>query len=527
MSLGHKYQQLCKHLTLAIILVIVIGIPCSNILMSVGGIALAAMFLISPKLPQRIEHVFKQPITLLAIGLFLWHVIGFGWSENLPEAFKDVRIKLPLLLFPIAIAGLYSLSRQQLLWVIRVYVATVFFNTLILYGVYLQLYGPVIENFRDISIFIPHIRFCLNLCLAIGLLWLFPGIIKKTHLSIPVKLICSIWGVYFLSILESGISMLIVSVILLTIVLKIIFRSKSRLKIWVYAISIIIVFISLVGFTGVFYNSIFKPIQSSIVELPIKTANGNAYVHLLDNQQIENGYFVNRYIADKEMSKAWLLKSPSSLDSLNQAGFPIRSNLIRYLTSKGFSKDSAGISNLTEQDVSYILTGATNYRFTTSNGFKLRLYKIMFEWHQYQISKNPSGHSVMMRLEFLKTSLFILKKHAVWGVGTGDLKMAFQQAYTETQSLLAEQWRHRAHNQFLSIWLALGLVGFILFTSLFLHPFISKSKFPHYAWLFYIIAVASFFVEDTIETQAGVTFVMFFFSLFFIEGVPNDNKLVS
>jgi hypothetical protein len=510
-----NYGKYCNWLTYFSLLVVVIGISCSHILMSVGGIALAALFLISPKLIKRCIHVLKQPYTLFALALFIWHVIGMAWSDDLSSAARDIRIKLPLLLFPIALAGMYKLSALQLVWLIRIYVLTVFTNTFVLYGIYLQWYGPVVENFREISVFISHIRFSLNICLAIGLLWLYPNLVNFTKFSIILKVFSTLWGFYFLSILESGTSIVICGLLMIIWIGRHIFKNRNKKQKWVAALAILGIIGSAVFFTAQSYNRIFVPVNNNKVSLPSNTLIGNNYYHSLTNKQVENGHFVYQYFSNKELETHWEKRTKIPITQLNASGFPIQANLMRYLTSKGLTKDSIGIAQLSNEDVNSILNGATNYSFTHVNGFSKRYYTILFELHQFKNGSTPNGHSLLMRFEFIKTAFYLLKENWLTGVGTGDLRNAFKQAYVKTKSVLSEEWQHRAHNQYLSTWLALGVIGLVLFLGMFLAPFYSKNKSPDYAWLFLIIALASFLSEDTLETQAGVTFVLFFMSFFF------------
>ncbi|MBK6836831.1 MAG: hypothetical protein IPG90_00005 [Bacteroidetes bacterium] len=41
---------------------------------------------------------------LLAI-LWLLHVLGLAWTQDLQEGLKDIRIKLPLLILPFVLSG--------------------------------------------------------------------------------------------------------------------------------------------------------------------------------------------------------------------------------------------------------------------------------------------------------------------------------------------------------------------------------------------------------------------------------------
>ena len=148
-------------------------------------------------------------------------------------------------------------------------------------------------------------------------------------------------------------------------------------------------------------------------------------------------------------------------------------------------------------------------------GFKARLSETAFEYNLYRRYNNPNGGSLSQRIEYTRASLFLIKKHPLFGVGTGDIPTAYQQAYDELNSPLEPQFRHKAHNQYLSITVGFGIIGLIIFLITILLPFCSAKRYRTYLYtVFLVIAMLSMLPEDTIETQAGVMWFAFFNSLF-------------
>jgi Ca2+/Na+ antiporter len=82
----------------------------------------------------------------------------------------------------------------------------------------------------------------------------------------------------------------------------------------------------------------------------------------------------------------------------------------------------------------------------------------------------------------------------------------------------------RAHNQFLSITVAFGLFGLLVFIYVLLSPFILK-KIPDILLYsgFIFIFLLSLLNEDTLETQVGVTFFALFNS-FLLLMFPSNKK---
>jgi putative Ca2+/H+ antiporter (TMEM165/GDT1 family) len=80
---------------------------------------------------------------------------------------------------------------------------------------------------------------------------------------------------------------------------------------------------------------------------------------------------------------------------------------------------------------------------------------------------------------------------------------------------LQQQYQHRAHNQWLTILLTFGILGMLLFMLVVFYPLFYKRKYLDYFYIVFFIAFAlSLLTEDTLETQAGVTFYALFNCLF-------------
>ena len=91
--------------------------------------------------------------------------------------------------------------------------------------------------------------------------------------------------------------------------------------------------------------------------------------------------------------------------------------------------------------------------------------------------------------------------------------MAFTDQYQQMNSRLSEEHQHRSHNQFLTIWVGLGIVGFVLFVLLLVWPFFELKSKDYFMIMVLLGLIISCLFQDFIETQAGVTIFGFFYSL--------------
>ena len=141
-------------------------------------------------------------------------------------------------------------------------------------------------------------------------------------------------------------------------------------------------------------------------------------------------------------------------------------------------------------------------------------YRILWQIDSNKRGDNPTGHSVIQRLEHYKAGINIFIKNFWFGVGTGDVKLAFDQYYEDVNSQLAPEVRHRAHNQFLTFLISFGIIGFLIAITTLVLPIIYEGGFRNsYFVIFITIAVLSFIAEDALETSAGSMFFAYFYPL--------------
>ena len=146
---------------------------------------------------------------------------------------------------------------------------------------------------------------------------------------------------------------------------------------------------------------------------------------------------------------------------------------------------------------------------------------IKFQLHN---SVDPNGHSLLQRIEFWKTGAQIIKKNWVFGVGTGDVQQAFLDQYKKEKTPLLPENQLRGHNTYLTTWISFGIVGFVAFCWMILYFLKNHWKTRSFLpVMFILVACSTFFIEDTLETQIGVTFFAFFYGLF---SQKNINELI-
>ena len=461
---------------------------------------------------EKFRMFFNNPAAVVVVSLYLMHVAGVIYTTDLNYALKDLRIKLPLISLPVIIATSAPLKQERFYRLLIFFVLAVFAGTMA--SMYMLITTHVADP-REISIFISHIRFSLTICLSVFILIYF--IVNKKYnskISLAVIVTGIIWFLLFLLILESVTGIAITLLLGLIFLFYFVFRFRSVVfRILVASILLLGIFLSWQYINIIIKNYSF-PEKVDIGSLDRYTKLGHPYVHDTSTYGIENGEYVGLYINFFELKREWEKRSAIKFEGKDHKGQELQYTLIRYLNSKELRKDAEGVRSLSNEEIKHIENGIANVRYVETFNLSSRFEQMAMGYINYINHGNPNASSVMQRVEYWKASAYIIKKHWLTGVGTGDLNLAFEKAYASLDSRLESAFRNRSHNQFLAIFIAFGLFGLVLFIFSLIYPGIKTGKFYSYLYIvFFIIIFMSMLTEDTLETQAGATFFAFFNAL--------------
>ncbi len=130
-------------------------------------------------------------------------------------------------------------------------------------------------------------------------------------------------------------------------------------------------------------------------------------------------------------------------------------------------------------------------------------------------SKNNSkDSSTAIRVKVWKESFVLIKEKPLLGYGTGDVKDVLAERYRLNHIDSALHKKLNAHNQFLQIAIALGLVGFLFFVYILFSSIKEgiENKNPFLVG-FIVLSIFYMLPESVLEKQAGTIFFGLFFSL--------------
>tara|TARA_B100001778_G_scaffold329987_1_gene331799 strand:- start:1395 stop:2954 length:1560 start_codon:yes stop_codon:yes gene_type:complete len=488
------------------------SIPVSKFGTSVGMFLLSFAWFLEWNWKDKLL-LYKQNklLLILSTGLFLIFVFGLVHSENMDYAMKDLKIKAPLFIIPV-VFGLSSIKidRKKIITSLILVSASGITASIIGFISYsIQTGQGEVLNLRAMSPFISMIRLSLILCFAFGFVLWGLNVIRykyKWLLIIP-----NIWIVYFVIISESltGIILLpIISIYFLFFILKRDFK---------FAISLLILLIGCASWVGIELNKISSLVLSNHKSILVEyTLNGRKYNHNTDVLFRENGHLIYDNFCEEEMEREWNKKSKKQY-SQSFNNYKFSSVLIRYLSSRGLSKDSVGVSKLSDIEIEAIQNGITNVYYIDRNPLFKRFHVGIMELRDAFEHNRHTGRSIASRFIYAATGYEIFKDNFWFGVGIGDVKDAFIKEYKKS-STLEEGCDKKSHNQFITTALSLGVFGLVAFVGILI--LLIKKYAGTLKYLFFlgqIIVLFSMLWEDTLETQAGVALFSLLLNVFIFE----------
>lgn len=483
-----------------------IGLPSSKVILSLATMLLLLNVLLEGSFKTYWQNI-KSNRLFLGLALF-WslHIIALLWTTDFTYAANDIRIKLTLLLIPLILTIKPIHSERNLKFILLLFVATLVVISFFNFASYQHWIGNrTYTDIRALSLFGSHIRFGILIALGAGISLYYLRILKS-----PTKwilLILFFWFCYY-TYYSQIISGLLALVVMLFVFIVFQSFSYSKKVGW-----ITVVFLTVLIVTPLLMLSTVNKIESTVdySKLEEFTPFGNKYTHFIEESTFVEGEPLFAYLCEVELKEAWNKVSAIHYDSLDNKDQPLRFTLIRYMTSKGLKKDGKDFQKLTRRDIQFIENGVANVEETYS-GLAARWEGIKFQLYH---PLDPNGHSLLQRLEFWKNGWKIIQKNWVFGVGTGDVQVAFDQQYEQSQSLLLPKNRLRAHNSYLTSWISFGVLGLFLFLWMNISFLATHWRNRNFIPIVFIaVAMSTFLIEDTLETQMGVSFFAFFYGLF-------------
>lgn len=500
----------------------IVFLPWSTAYLSMAQMLMVANWLAEGiarrSLKQRFQQAFTSAPTLIFLSFLGLYLLGLLWtsSEGMPWGMDLVRILLPVLTFSVVLSSTPRFNTAELRTLLLLGAWSVMASTLVC----LLITDGADGDYRARSMFISHIRLGLMLCFSIAVFLVY---LPRTAWGKAAHIGASLWAMYYLNALGS----LQGAVMLLALAVAFAWIRAPKLgrnKCLAVRTALVVLPLMVLGLVTIALLRSTAPPVPELSGWGEYTAGGEPYTFDATNPQRENGEHVWAYIAWGEVGRTWRERSNSPLHGTDASGHPLSGTLVRYMTALHLRKDSVGVTQLSEQDISNIEQGITNPHARDRSQLHQRFDEIAYEIGQYRALGRANGHSVTMRLEFKKIGLAIAREHLWYGVGTGDTQIVFSAAHAERDNGLDPKWWLRAHDQYLTWAVSFGVFGLAWILFCLIWPAWKLGAWRHRLFLAWaIIFGLSNLSNDTVETQAGATFFALYYALF-VFAAPRDQE---
>lgn len=454
----------------------------------------------------------------LPASVFAVYLIGTLFTRDGSFALYELKKVVFWIVIPLAFYLSPLISKERFLKILLLFCLAVLLSSI--YGMIRLWFKDsfLINDFRDI-ISVSHIRFSFQIILSVIVVTYFIfnredlPVIGRNRLILYLFLA---WIICFLFLLRSitGIAAFIGTAFLSF--LYFIFRMKSKFRRILLVIAAFLIVAIPVTYVGVVWTRFYDIEKLDPEKVDWISPSGNTYSFDFSSSEKENGNWVRAYICEQELRKEWNSISNCKFDSIDPYGYPYSATLIRYLTSRGFRKDSAGVHMLTPDDIRAVENSVANHIYA-DRSFSIypRVYETIWELDTYYWTGDPNYQSVSQRIEYVKASFLLIKQKPLFGIGTGNWKISYEEVYKKMNSKLIPENQGPSHNQYLNYLVKFGIAGLVfIITALFIPFFrLGHRKNPVFGLFLVSILIANL-GDANLETHMGLSFFCFFYCLF-------------
>jgi len=510
-------KQIHEQVYFYLLILIAISLPLSVYTTSMFMVQLALNWVLEGKYIEKWKMVARNRALQLLLLIFALHLVGLLWSDDLAYGLKVLRIRLPLLALPVIIAtskplDMLRVRRILLLFSLAVLVATM--------ASVLKIIGWLpggIEGYRDLSLFIHHIRFSLmvvlSLLISFYFLIIYRGSVSRFERIYHTVLI--IWFPVFLVLLKTLSGIMVAGLLAFFLLLRALFEIRDPVYRFMAMVPVVMIPLFSILYINHAVDKYYTIDELVVEDLDQYTKAGNPYKHDTENREVENGHYVWIHVCDKELEQEWNSVSELEYRGETSTGNSLRTTLIRFLASKDLRKDAAGFGQLSEAEIRAIENGTANHIYLQHFRLYPRIYEVIWEFDRYGMGYAPNNKSIVQRYLYLQASWSIAREHLLFGVGNGDVLQEFKKYYDAIDSPLDERQRRGVHNQYLTELIAFGLGGLLVFLVALVAPlFLAHKQRSFLASGFLLLLLISMLSGGTLDCATGAAFGGLFYSLF-------------
>lgn len=521
------------YFVLEIILVLITaGTVVSKTLITIADVLLVVLWLafgiIETKsikgIPLQFSRFFTNKSSVIFSMIFVVCIVGLFYSSNTKTGTDELVCKLPLLIMPLVFSGFPKIKERTVNIIITTFCASLLYASIVAFITYSH--NPY--DYRQVYSHVNTTVF--GFFLSFGIILLIYELFKyKKRLPVWVKTAILVVIAIFLATILIKKSLTGITTLIITSII-VIFTDKTLININRKArtIAIITILLLLYGVPAYFIyaHNRYYSLRADYTNLPEFTVNGNRYRHDIENSILEEGNYNLCYLCEKELAQEW--------PAVSGCQWPeYKDELIRYLNSINYTKDSAGVHKLTDNQIKDIKHGIANANYTKL-GFYPRFSEAFFCYETYKKTGCPTG-SILSRIGAWSSGLSLIKEKPLFGYGTGEVveiqrNRSFELfpclEVTEANSHDVITHGILPHNQYIFFTIQSGIIGLTIIVLCFILPGFIKKKNKSFLWKSLLTAtLVVFFFEDILGRQTGVTMISTFYFIFLlIDEQPCEQK---
>jgi len=507
-SLIHNWKENLYLFSLAAFL---ISLPTSIALISITAVALLVVWILTGDYKIKWNKLIHNKNALLLMSIPLVYLIGLCFTHNFTLGLQEFNKSLYWFIFAFVLGSSSPVSYKNTCRLLSIYIVTVSIAAGVALFKLLFIDAIHFSDFRKVT-WIDHIPFSYQIAFVIWLIFYFIYTGKFSGIQKSLLFLLIVFLIFALFSLKSFSAYLYFGVMSCTALLMLIWKVKKKIYKFILGgvLILIIVFPTLYIYCCVqkFYNII----EYNVDEIEKYTAQGNLYHHNFNSKIKENGNYIGLFICEKELIPLWDAHSQKKYDSRTSTDYPFSTVILRYMASKGLTKDAEGFAQLSQKDIENIENEIPNYIYADNKlSVYPRIYETIWELDQYEINRNPNNKTLAQRIELALLAGNIIKDHLWIGVGLGNNAQAYEKAIAQSKSKLAKQKTGSAHNQYLNYLIRFGILGALYILGVLIWVFFKGRKNnPFLITLFFVSMLAANLGEANWETFIGLNYFGFF-----------------
>lgn len=472
-----------------------VAMPVSHFVMGLACFLLFLNWIAEWNWREKRIRLRKNRQGLWFAAFYLVYAIGLIHVSDWGAAGKEMLSKLPFLLSPLVVITSKPFKTRELRYIFSAFILATLFGCCWNFG-YAQTH--TLDNIRQMSRFIDHIRFSLCVVLSIVFcIYYFTQFTKESVLFRYIYLAISLLLLIYLLYSQTLSGIIILMIIAVLYILYLIANQKNNRLKWALCSIMGLLLLATVTYSLYITYDYFH-VKDPAPDRTALTASGNPYT-FEDDPMLENGHYIGHYVCKEELQTAWAMRSDTSYSELTAA------TLTRYLNSLGLRKDSAAVMSLSDDDIRNIEHKTANVYYVHKGNLRRALYETYFGLTLYEKHGIINESSMLERIELWRASWKVIREHWLFGVGIGQQRAALDQQLELQHSPIADKKKNRgSHNQFLTFWMAAGIIPLLYFCFLLVYPFVEMKNRTTYLYFVFILLLAlSMLVEDTLNAQTG------------------------